>query len=257
MVKIEIGSIVFNNVPDRLEDLTQAQFLACLPFLFAEVVEVQTRVNVAAEILPKQLLKLMDSMDPDEIMAIVEKVTGWMDKTHSACPISFFRIGLTWYHTPIYNRLSIIEAAKAQQYLELYRSTNKEENLNLFIATLCRPKRIWIRFAPWLKWVMPKWDGDIRIRYNAVLVAEEAKAMAKLPEPIKWAIIWHFCQMMVILRKNYKAVFDFRSEEGTGKPSSLMDMIFHLSGSELGDSKSVSHTPITTVMYALHCRLPI
>lgn len=256
MVKIDIGNESF-EVASKIEELTRKQFLAILPFLLASDFSIETRIKVASKFCPGPMLQAMEKLPSDQLVELARKLTSWMEGSHIVCPIPSFRIGLTWYHTPVYSRMSTIEAAKAQQYLELFRKENKEEYLNLFVATLCRPKRIWIRFAPFLKWVMPRWDGDIRIRYNAVLVAEEAKAMAKLPQEMKWAVIWHFCQMMAALRNQYKSVFDYRTEGSTSKPSSLMDMIFHLSGSELGDAKAVSHNPITTVMYVLKCRLPI
>jgi hypothetical protein len=256
MVDIQIGKVVY-KVANKLQDFTRAQFLEALPFLFSEEITIETRIKILGIVGSVPFLQALENILPEQVSAIAKKATDWMDASHTTCPLTSFRRGLTRYHLPLYARMSTIEAAKAQQYLEIYRKDQKEENLDLFIATLCRPKRLWLRFLPFLKWVLTKWDGDIRIRYNAVLVGLEAKAISKLDPAIKWAVVWQFNQMMVSLRKQYQAVFDYRSAGGTSQPAPLMDMIFHLSGSELGDAKTVSHTPITTVMYVLKCRLPI
>lgn len=254
MIRIQAGQVVY-QVPGKLEELSEKQFLAVLAYLFEPEPDVETRMKVTICLCPDPLVRSFDKMMADQILDIVKTVTAWMDSPGLDMPLKSFRIGLTWYRLPAYSKLSLIESAKAQELLDSYRSTGNESQLNLFLATLCRPSRMWIRFSPWLRWMLPDWDGDVRIKYNAALVAEESRKFSKLSPSVKWAVVWYFGQMMARLRTQYKSVFNYRSE-GESKPASLMDMIFHLSGTELGDTKAVSHSPITLALYVLKCRLP-
>lgn len=250
MLRIEIDNKAY-QVPGKLSEYPKKVFLKVLPFLFEEN-QVAMRSGLAVAILPKGIRSRFDEMSDEQIAGLFESLTRFVDTPEKECPLKNFRIWVTRYHLPRYERLSTIEAAKAQEFLQTWQRTKEAKYLDLVIATLCRPKRFWLVWFPFLKRFFPEWDGDIREKYNAEIVAGRVKRFSKLPMVLKMAVLWHFSQMMIVAKKQFPSVFKVAPES---KPGPLIDMVFHLSGSELGDYRSVSHTPLLTVLYLIHKRL--
>ncbi len=251
MVTLQIEDATY-QVPSRLEELCKKQLLACVGHLFfpdrpaAQAAVLLTLLPAAAK---KQVRRFTDAQRLD----VVRAVTAWMGKPHHTCPITSFRLGLTRYLLPRYERISLIETAKAQEALARWQKTQSEDALNLAVATLCRPRRLWLRCFPFARHYATGWDGDERERYNAEIVAARAKRMAGLPLAKKLLVVWHFEGMIATAKRQFAGVFA-HSAPGS-KPAPLIDTVFHLSGTELGDYRAVSHTPLVTVLYLIHTRL--
>lgn len=250
MPAVEFDSKVY-QVPGKLSEFSRELFLRVLPFLF-ENDDRAMRTQLAMAMLPSAIRKRLDEISDEDLAGMVDRLTRFIDTPEKEIPIKSFRLGLTRYYLPRYERLSTIEAAKTQEFLQSWQKTRDGKFLDLAVATLCRPMRPWIRLAPWLKRFFPDWDGDIREKYNAEIVASRAGTFAGLPLQLKMAVLWNFSQMMILSKKQFKRVFQVQPDS---KPGPLIDMVFHLAGSELGDYKSVSHTPFLTVLYLISKRL--
>lgn len=251
MLTLQVNSKTY-AIPSKLEELSPRQFLLCLPYLFGEGTT-EERASVGYQLLPPAVRRRLPEFNDEQRAEVLLQMTSWVGKPTAYTPFKSFRFRLVRYYLPRVERLSTIEAAKAQQFHELWHRTRKEEYLDLLVATLCRPRRLWIRLAPWARDYATKWDGDERERYNAEIVSRRAKRFSKLPLQYKLAAFWHFSQSMQAIHRQFLPVFQHRTEDS--KPGPLLDMVFHLSGAEFGDYVSVSHTPLITALYLLKTRL--
>lgn len=251
MIPVSVNGKTY-QVPNQLHELSRRTFLRLLPWLDRQASPPE-RTRIAWALMPWRLRLWLWRMSPEQRYDLVEALTRFLQSAdYTRIPLRHFRVGLTRYYLPSYGRFSTIEAAMAQRYAVLYQDTRDVKHLNALVATLCRPKRLWLRLAPWLKYHRPEWDGDERIRYNSALVELETARMNRVPLALRLAVYWHFCHLFERISKQFPDVFAGGGEQA--KPVSLIDLLFTMSGTEFGTMQSVAHQPFVTTLTALRVR---
>lgn len=151
------------------------------------------------------------------------------------------RIGLKYYYGPgrKFRNVSGNEFAFADFYYNQYHATEKEEFLNLLMATLYRT-------SAWF----PSVD-DRRRKFDDVNIEKRAKKFAKLPFAVKYAVYLNYIGIRETLVKLHPLTFSGKkSEEKAG-----MDDIFDsLSGSEYGTFEQIGELSILTILNILEKR---
>jgi len=129
--------------------------------------------------------------------------------------MSLFRIGLRSYYLPDRNNLLTADWCFSEQLLKVFIHSGEEHYLNQLVAAICRPKKWWIQFFPFLKKLNLNWNGDIREKFHSGIMQERVKAIAKIQMYKRPMVVWWVVQIRwEDQRKNAKLLSgDSKGEE--------------------------------------------
>lgn len=193
--------------PENWGEVTQQQWKRIAAFLQED--SPANRIEVAKAFVPKSYLKYFFLLPPEIIYDLTE-VIGWMweEKSWQCKPFdSFTTESGTVYLLPEWElkRSPIIELAYADAYFEQVRAGNKDMIDNL-ILSICRPKR---PIDP-----LPQDDnGDLRERFNPVMIELRKKDIANLDEGLKAAILRFFFNCRTAIANRYPVLFKKRIKD--------------------------------------------
>lgn len=252
------------HLPGSWEEVTAEQFRRIFHLLFSIFPPLPTpelRRRLLLSLLFKNKFRYkatMHMMAGIDIFELTEKITFiWQ----SSSPIAFiksFRHRLCRYYLPdsYLNNAVCIEFIYADSYLESIArfegDINKCEELNMLVATLCRPRKwFW-----WFRKRLSSYDGDIRERFNPSLMKSRAKRFEKLPLQWKLYVLAYFiaCKKNIVEDPAYNLIFPQKkkkkkAEASNEEGSSWAEVLKDVAGTKLYGSYD------ETAWYNLHTML--
>jgi hypothetical protein len=228
-------------IPSDFTELTDEQLLAVVPYKYAEK---PSHFNLIRLLWPKRNLQYMKLK-----ASHIYELTHWvLEKPLVETNFTKFTHDGTEYLLPDASLATVVlfEYAMASYYLRVFCQSNKEEYLNMLVATICRP--------PQEVTHTPDWNGDLREKYNSALTKQRAKDFETLNFGVKVIVLHVFLEAQARIQKRFASIFKAPDEGETPKINGVpyTDLMYDLSKTGIyGDYEKVCFTNIHTVFFNL------
>jgi hypothetical protein len=251
-----MNCVFINNkkytAPGSFNELSKEQLLHIIALLHSRLNKISYQMKVLFTLVSfkKKDLKGVNAEHLYDMLALTDFTLTKINLTKNLLPE--IKVNGITLHGPS-DRLSniiFIEFIKAEKYYIDYAKTNNEASLNKLVAILYRPQRIDISATD------PKFDGDIRERYNDHFIESRSAVgspLAGVPINIKRAIFFFYQSC----RESIVAIFPeiFQEPEEGSKPEKgsqgWTDVLINLAGNKFGDMEATAHTRLYTILATL------
>jgi hypothetical protein len=161
------------------------------------------------DVKPETWVKLSD----EQILFILP-LTDFMREPVKLKSTRLFRMGFRWFWLPNREEAKLVDWAFAENLLKAFTATGEEKYLNLLVAAICRPKKWWILFFPFLKSFNLKWNGDPREKFHSAIMHLRAEKMNAVPMHKRLMVFWWVVQLRWEVYRENRGLFS-----GSGKSS--------------------------------------
>jgi hypothetical protein len=230
------------SIPQSYEVLGKSVILLS-PFLIRDTVE--NRIELLKSFFPQKLLPLFYALRDDQVHDILTYLDWAYDEYFDTPVISVFKVGGIEYYLPeqYLKRCNVIEYTYADRYFEMVANGDYSKIDNL-ILSLCRPKRA-------DNYNEVDFDGDVRERFNPVLIEKRLKNMEELSIQFKMYFLLFFIGCKKTLAKKYVPLFrkrDEEEEESSSQPDfGWIGIIWDLAGG-IADEEKIQYSKLHNVM---------
>ena len=241
MLKVKLNDNEL-SIPQSYEELGKSVVLLS-PFLIRDTVE--NRIEILKAFFPSKLLPLFYALRDDQVHDLIQYFDWFYDEYFDTPVISVFKVGGIEYYLPeqYLKRCNVIEYTYADRYFEMVAAGDYSKIDNL-ILSLCRPKRT-------DNYNEVDWDGDVRERFNPVLIEKRLKNMEELSVQFKMYFLLFFIGCKKTLAKKYAPLFRKRDEEDEESPSQpdfgWVGIIWDLAGG-IADEEKIQYSKLHNVM---------
>lgn len=242
------------KIPKSWYQLSEAQVFASAPYILQEMT-IANKMKVFEALLDPKDVPTYAKMKPDKVLIQLKRIE-FLWKTNLVEPmIQTFSMEDMVYHFPAhrFTTLCIAEFAFACDYFDAmlahgnYKAEKAQpEMLNYIMATLCRPQKA------------ENTEGDIREKFNELLIEKRAKIFTKVPPQYKAYFLIYFLGCKKALADQFSVLFRKQPKENPiGKYQRPIDyawfkIIFDLAEEgTFGKYEEVCHQSIYTILHYL------
>lgn len=210
MTEIEIHGQTY-AFPSSWEELTPDQLTRVCGFLLQPWTPAlqYVLIRLLLPITPSVFTRLQDF----EILALLPLVE-FMQKPILPKEFRLFRIGFRGFWLPAKMKIRAVDWVQSEPLLKQWAKTGEEKYLNLLVATLCRPRKIWIVFFGWFRWLNLNWDGDPREKFHSEIAIYRSNKLSHVPQHKKLLVVWWLVQLRWEVYKTNKSIFGGGSGDG-------------------------------------------
>lgn len=229
------------ELPEKWAEVKPSTIMGIAHLLFTD--SANNRIEICKQILPKKVLHYFLRMDPFQVFDITKQLD-WMYETgyDKPCVTHFYTDKGNKYYLPMewLRRCNIIEFTFADKFFEAIVAGDSSKIDNL-ILSLCRPKRTDF-YKP------DEWNGDIRERFNPVLIDERIQEIKKMPDSFKLYFLWFFISCKKTIAKRYPVLFKSRVEEKVKNPyAGWLSVIWDLAG-DITQEEKVQYSNLHNIL---------
>jgi hypothetical protein len=216
VVRLEINGSQY-LFPQSWEELTPEQFKRVCGFLLQSWTPAlqYTLFRLLLPIEPKVFAQMADW----QILNLLPLVD-FLQKPIIPKPVRVFRIGFRGFWLPDRMKLRAVDYTVSEPLLKQFVKTGKEEYLDMLVASLCRPRKLWIVFFGWFRVFNLNWDGDPREKFHSEISNIRKAKISKVPLHLKMMVVYWLIQIRWDIFKTYKPVFS--GGEGDGDWNAAM-----------------------------------
>jgi hypothetical protein len=247
MVKIEIGSRKI-DFPSCWEELTEEDF-SRVGHVLLNPWSPQLQYTLIRLLTAKVEPSIWVNLDDDDLLALLP-LTDFFQEPVQLKSMKLFRIGIRNYYLPDRSNLLTADWCFSEQLLKAFLKTGEEKYLNQLVASVCRPKKLWIQFFPWLKKINLKWNGDLREKFHSGIMMERIEKIAQVPMYKRLMVVWWVVQIRWEVQKQNKALFTGSGEGGSGD---WIEAAMDISEKQIfGNFDSTMQTPFSLILKYLN-----
>lgn len=241
------------RLPSCWEELSSKQLIRIGPaLLYRQEVDSSNLYLVLRLLLPIYPKVWVDLSD--ESLAHLISLLEWVKEPPRLRPLRLFRLVGRGYWLPSERKLSAFEFAVADNHLRAYLQSGSQQNLDMLVACLCRPRRWWISLLPIAKTWVNHWDGDHRIPYNSGRVNEVATRLQGVHEWKKLLVVFWFLNISDKVLADYSDLFSSEPVPGQ-KPGNWIDAFYSIAETGVfGDFDKTASTSIYNLLSYLRSR---
>lgn len=245
------------NYPKGWDELTKAQYLHICEILATyDTAEAQIRVIQYLFKFKRNFWKPdvkvahLLTLQPAYLHTIVsdENILGWIFTAHGPTKILIpkVRVNFTTYYAPYKSlaNLACVELIAAWYSYSQFSKTQDINFLNKLVALLYRPKEKFRLLKPFAK----RYNNDVREPLNQARWDSRISTIDKLPMGVKVAILKQFSAHWQVFEKKYPTIFT-KSVKASSNDSSLMAMLYDVSGKIFGDMEKTEMTAADKVFF--------
>lgn len=204
MIQIKLQNKTF-FIPSKWEDVSAELILKLSKFALADTPS--NRIEVMKIMIPQNVKALFFLLQKEQVYSLTS-LLDWVYQTSFDWPmIPSFKSndGVTFVCPEKFLRkCSIIEYTYADKYYEAVVNGDSSK-IDYLILALCRPKRK-------DKIKEDEWDGDVRERFNPVLIEERVQRITNLSLEFKLYFLLFFMGCKQSLAKKYSPLFRQRDD---------------------------------------------
>lgn len=250
-IKLRNGKLHDFYLPQNWDEVATDKLLQIAPILLVDSANNRIEIVKAYAAKSKDILGAFLSLSVEDVYRLTIAIA-WMYDTWFCKPyFDFFKNDKRdKYYLPADSlaNCTVIEYIFADKYFEAIRNGDSTK-LNYLLATLCRPRRK--NYNP----DAVDADGDIREKFNSVLIEKRAALMGKVDMRFKLFFLLFFIGCKKELAKKFSPIFTAASEN-TDVPTSpdfgLIGVVWDLAGG-LGDAEKIQTEYLQTV-FAYLCK---
>jgi hypothetical protein len=245
MITIELCGKIF-PFPEKWEELTPDQLTRVCGFLL-EPWTPSLQYTLIRLLTPDVEPELWTRLT-DEELGFLLPITDFLQKPILPGEMRLFRIGGRGFWLPSRLKVRAVDWVVSEPLLKAFSKNGSQEYLDALVATVCRPRKLWISFFGLFKVFALNWDGDPREKYHSEISTIRAKRLGKVPIHIKLMVVWWLVQLRWQIFKDYKSVFSGGSGDGD-----WTECIMDLSEKQLfGDFQETMQTNLHLILKYLH-----